>query len=328
MKNSNMKNINDEFYNKEIGNLVSEEDNNKLKIIYMIPTLILATVGYVFATTEIVDGGKFLDIETSTPTVALGKKPPVEKKPEVKKPKPKVQVKKSTKKVSLKKSNSNGKKSSGGGTPDARFTSKTVLSVLEGPIKNMSSAVADPFGKDGFATDLDALLAGTGGLAKGNNGAIGRKGIGGIGFGPGPQSGFGGPGGEVGDLLSGIGTARTVQGTNRRPRIVASAPSSIAGGAEATSRSKEAIRRVVMKRIGGLKYLYNKYLKQNPQLAGKITVKMVIAPSGAIIRATILESSLDLPVLEKAIVKRIKRWKFGRAPKGTATVVYPFNFSS
>ncbi len=90
----------------------------------------------------------------------------------------------------------------------------------------------------------------------------------------------------------------------------------------------EPIRKVVMKRIGGLKYLYNKHLKLNPQLAGKITVKMVIAPGGSVMRAIVLESSLNLTALEREIVKSIKRWNFGSVPKGTATVIYPFSFSS
>ncbi len=112
-----------------------------------------------------------------------------------------------------------------------------------------------------------------------------------------------------------------------RGKIRAASPSSITGDADGAGRSKEAIRRVVMRRIGGLKYLYNKQLKKYPKLNGKVIVKMVIFPSGKVGRAVIIDSSLGNKELERGILKRIKRWKFGRVPKGTATVIYPMNFS-
>jgi len=54
---------------------------------------------------------------------------------------------------------------------------------------------------------------------------------------------------------------------------------------------------------------------------------MVIAPSGRVIRAVVLESSLGVPELERALANKMKSWKFSKVSKGTATVIYPFNFS-
>jgi hypothetical protein len=51
---------------------------------------------------------------------------------------------------------------------------------------------ADVFGKGGFATDIDAILSGVGGLKAGGDGGVGRKGVAGIVYGSGFDSGGGG----------------------------------------------------------------------------------------------------------------------------------------
>ncbi len=80
----------------------------------------------------------------------------------------------------------------GGGNPRTRVAQKGVLGSISGGIKGKSVAQADIFGKGGFASDIDAILAGVGGLKSGGNGGVGRKGVAGIGYGAGYGSGFGG----------------------------------------------------------------------------------------------------------------------------------------
>ena len=323
-----MYSVKEEFYTKEVNNLLHEEDKRGLKKLYFLSTLMLTGVGYSFTTMEplISEGDIFERIDDPIAKTTIKTDEP--KKPEQKKPEPK-KVTKVTKRHTLKDVNrqqSQARSTAGGGDPSARVTSKGVLGIISSTIKGASAANADPFGKGGFSTDLDALLAGSGGLKRGGGDAIGRKGASGIGFGSGFGSGFGG-GNGVSWLVSSVGGAESVQ-LQKRAKIRVPEPSSITGTSQGGGRSKEAIRKVVMKKIGGLKYLYSKYLKMHPELEGKITVKMVIAPSGKVIRATVLESSLQQDELEREIVKKIKRWSFDRVPKGTATVIYPFNFSS
>jgi len=58
----------------------------------------------------------------------------------------------------------------GGGDPRARVTQMGVLGVVSGQVKGKSVASADIFGKGGFATDIDAILYGAGGLKSGGDG--------------------------------------------------------------------------------------------------------------------------------------------------------------
>jgi len=58
----------------------------------------------------------------------------------------------------------------GGGDPRVRVTQMGVLGVVSGQVKGKSVASADIFGKGGFATDIDAVLYGAGGLKSGGDG--------------------------------------------------------------------------------------------------------------------------------------------------------------
>jgi hypothetical protein len=77
----------------------------------------------------------------------------------------------------------------GGGDPRARVTQKGALGN-------------DLFAKGGFATGVDEIIQGTGGLNGRGSQTVGRKGTAGIGYGAGYGSGYGGSGtGDVDDLI-------------------------------------------------------------------------------------------------------------------------------
>ncbi len=330
-----MKQFDREFLIQEIEELKREDTDKFFLGALFISLAIFIFLAWRFSTMEPpVEESDFfdkLDEEVKGNLVVMKKeekKKPQKKKEKKKKEKKKVEKdRKGKKKLRESDRVASGGSRRGGGDPRARVTAKGVLGIVSGKIKGPAIADADPFGKGGFASDIDAILMGTGGLKRGGGGGIGRKGVAGIGFGTGYGSGFGGGAGGVDDLLGslagGVGTVKL----KKRGKIKAVAPSSITGDAEGGGRSKEEIRRVVLKHLGGLKYLYNKYLKKNPNLKGKITVKMVIAPSGKVIKVVILESTLNCPDLEREIVRAIKRWRFRRIPKGTVTVIYPFHFT-
>jgi len=328
-----MKNVTEDFYTKEVNKLLHEDESQKSKaLLYTISSMMVSSIGYVFTTMDPpIDENKFFVNLDQTSVVSLKSiKKPEPKKPEPKKPEP---IKKITKnvtkenktKLTEQKPQQPKKQNKGGGNRHSRVTSTGVFNALSS-INSATIANADPFGKGGFTSGLDALMAGSNGLKTGGGNINGRSTGGGVGFGPG-SGGIGGGNGEIGNILASLKTSKSIKMVKRHV-IKVTPETNIAGTGMSGGRSKEAIRKVVIKRIGGLKYLYKKYLSTNPDLAGKITIKMVISPSGKVIRATILESSLEVIGLERAIVKAIKRWEFGRVPKGTATVIYPFNFSS
>ncbi|MFC1889491.1 TonB family protein [Thermodesulfobacteriota bacterium] len=91
-------------------------------------------------------------------------------------------------------------------------------------------------------------------------------------------------------------------------------------------RSASEISKIVQNYLGGLRYLYKKYLRQDPALKGKIQVRFLIEASGVVSETSLVDSSLGNFALEQAILKRIRTWKFPQIPKGEVTVTYPFVF--
>lgn len=98
--------------------------------------------------------------------------------------------------------------------------------------------------------------------------------------------------------------------------------------AGSVKRDASAVYSTVVAYSGGLKYLYNNALKNNPSLKGKVTAMIVISQSGKVIRSELVSSTLGFPELEEAIIKRIHMWKFPES-KGADdyTIEYIFDFA-
>jgi hypothetical protein len=253
-----------------------------------------------------------------------------EEEEKAKKEKDKFESDKKTLKKEVKKGA--GGTTGGGGDPRARVTQKGVLGIISGKITGKAVASADIFGKGGFASGIDGILQGIGGLKAGGSGGVGRKGVAGIGFGAGYGSGFGGGGGMgVDDLIGGLlgGEGESSLSLKKRGNLTVSEPKFVKGGALTGGRSRASIMRVVMQNLAALRYAYNKRLREKPGLKGKITCKFAIDEFGKVIFCDVLESTMSDPTLETEVVDKIKRWVFEKIDKpGDVTeVVYPFVFS-
>jgi TonB family protein len=253
-----------------------------------------------------------------------------EKKKEEKKPEE--ELKKEKKSIKPKKNQGSGGMQGGGGDPRARVTHKGVLGIISGQIKGKSVASADIFGKGGFATDIDAILSGVGGLKSGGSGGVGRKGVAGIGYGAGYGSGFGGSGaGGIDDLIGGLmgGDGGGGLDLKKRGSLKITSAEFMKGAALTGGRSKASIMRVVMQNIAALRHAYNKRLREKPGLKGKVTVKFAIDEYGKVIFCQVVESTMGDADLESEIAAKIRRWIFEKIDKpGDVTeVVYPFVFS-
>lgn len=91
-------------------------------------------------------------------------------------------------------------------------------------------------------------------------------------------------------------------------------------------RSADEIERVFQKNKGGIFNIYNRALRKNPSLAGKVVVELTIAPNGEVTRVNILSSELGDEALERKLVLKIKRFKFSRSDVAEITVTYPIDF--
>jgi TonB family protein len=80
--------------------------------------------------------------------------------------------------------------------------------------------------------------------------------------------------------------------------------------------------------VNELKYLYNKRLRSGIKLSGKMLVEINIKPSGAVGKATIIQSNLGDQTFEQSVTDRILSWKFQAVPDtvGDLDIKFPFEF--
>jgi TonB family protein len=109
---------------------------------------------------------------------------------------------------------------------------------------------------------------------------------------------------------------------------VSTAPPEVSGESSSLQeRSQAAIQKVVSRQSTRLKRLYEEWLKRDPALSGRLTVKFVILPSGAVANAGVVKSSTDNPDFDAMVLRYIKRWHFPEVSgAGPVEVVYPFVF--
>ena len=98
------------------------------------------------------------------------------------------------------------------------------------------------------------------------------------------------------------------------------------GGSGKASRTDEEIQIVFDRNKSALYRLYNRELRTNPTLQGKIVLKLTIAPSGAVTMCVVVSSSMKAPDLEHKIAQRVKLFNFGAKKVDAVTISYPIDF--
>lgn len=93
------------------------------------------------------------------------------------------------------------------------------------------------------------------------------------------------------------------------------------------SRTDEEIQIVFDRYKSSLYRIYNRELRNNPALQGKMVLKITIEPDGSVSMAQVESSDMDSPALNAKIVARVKRFNFGeKAGVPTITILYPIDF--
>ncbi|MET0333839.1 MAG: AgmX/PglI C-terminal domain-containing protein [Rhizobacter sp.] len=98
------------------------------------------------------------------------------------------------------------------------------------------------------------------------------------------------------------------------------------GGSGKASRSIEDIRLVFERNKGSIYAIYNRALRDEPTLQGKVVLKLTIAPSGEVTDVRIESSELKNPELERKLLARIKQFDFGAKSVDTMVATYPVDF--
>ena len=146
---------------------------------------------------------------------------------------------------------------------------------------------------------------------------------------------------KVGTASGGINTAslsRNTGGSGIAGRSTTQVDSPVAGlgdsagGARRTgtsgkaSRSREEIELVFDKNKGAIFALYNRALRVDPSLEGKLVLRLTIAPNGAVTFCEIVSSELGNSELENKLVARVKLFKFDAKDVESITTTKPIDF--
>ena len=145
---------------------------------------------------------------------------------------------------------------------------------------------------------------------------------------------------SVGTASGGINTAnmsRNTGGTGIAGRTTTRIDSPVAdiapaGGArrEGTSgkasRSREEIELVFDRNKGAIFALYNRALRNDPTLEGKLVLRLTIAPSGEVTFCEVVSSELGDSDLESKLVARIKLFRFEAKDVEPITTTKPIDF--
>lgn len=102
--------------------------------------------------------------------------------------------------------------------------------------------------------------------------------------------------------------------------------SSKTNGTTGGKRSASEIARVFQINKGAIFNIYNRALRKNPSLAGKVVIELTIASNGEVTNVKILSSELGDKALERKLVLKIKRFKFSKSSRAETTVTYPIDF--
>jgi protein TonB len=146
---------------------------------------------------------------------------------------------------------------------------------------------------------------------------------------------------KVGTASGGINTAalsRNTGGSGLVSRTTTQVESSVqavgqnAGGARRTgtsgkaARSREEIELVFDRNKGVIFALYNRALRADPTLEGKLVLRLTIDPSGAVTLCEVVSSELSDEELERRLVQRVKMFRFEARDVESITTTKPIDF--
>lgn len=92
------------------------------------------------------------------------------------------------------------------------------------------------------------------------------------------------------------------------------------------SRSIEEIKLVFDRNKGSIYTIYNRALRSDPTLQGKVVLKLTIAPSGQVTDLQLVSSELKNADLERKLLARIRQLDFGAKSVPVMVVTYPIDF--
>jgi len=195
-----------------------------------------------------------------------------------------------------------------------KVQSKGILKILGAA--GGQGALKDLLGEGTGTQDVASALRGAqGGVVVATTGGVG-----------GPRGGGAGSAAGIGDVgTSGGGNVSLGAKGDARVsgRVAAAAPE-----VDSADVDRDALARYIKARLTAIRGCYEKELKRNPTLKGKVVVRFTITPAGRAGDIRIEENSVGSPEVASCIAGLMRSWVFPFKPPDEVPVQYPFLFTA
>ena len=195
----------------------------------------------------------------------------------------------------------------------------TGLLKLLGAKADGGGSLADVLGKGDVDRDQEKAFQNIGGVGVASSDAA-LRGIKSGGSGSGRVASVGGLRG--GGSIAG-GETGVVSGEKRVSGVVKSEAPAVDGELDPSIVSKE-----VRSRLGAIKACYERALKRNPSLSGKIVVHWTITAAGTVSGIDVENDTLGDSEVASCIKSLVARWRFPAPAGGSVEVSFPFVFQA
>jgi outer membrane biosynthesis protein TonB len=201
----------------------------------------------------------------------------------------------------------------------AEQVKSTGLLKLLGAKSDGSGSIADVLGKGDVDRDQEKAFQGVGGVgvASGNDQLRGIK-TGGSGSGRvATVGGLRGSGSIAGGGTGEAAAEKRVSG------VVKSEAPAVDGELDPSMVAKE-----VRSRLGAIKACYDRALKRNPSLSGKVVIHWTITQAGTVSGVDVEQDTLGDAEVASCMKALVARWRFAAPSGGSVDVSFPFVFQS
>ncbi len=199
----------------------------------------------------------------------------------------------------------------------ASVGNKGVLALLtSSSSKSKGSSVTDFISGSKYKSkDLDKTISGLSGLRGNSSGKGHIKEVKGS-----RSAGSAG----IDDVVSGLGTTESLafERTGDFAIIAGEGDGAGSGGGRGKGRNADDIQAVVVKHNKSVQYCYDRQLRRNPDLKGKIVVRFTISPQGSVTKVEVVSSTVKNRQVERCVVNRIRKWNdFGEVEASVGNTV-------
>jgi outer membrane biosynthesis protein TonB len=196
---------------------------------------------------------------------------------------------------------------------------QTGLLKLLGAKADGEGSIADVLGKGDVDRDQEKAFQGVGGVGVANNNDQ-LRGIKSGGSGSGRVASVGGLRG--GGSIAGGGTGAAAS-EKKVTGVVKSEAPAVDGELDPAMVAKE-----VRTRLGAIKACYERALKRNPNLSGKVVIHWTITQAGTVSGVDVEQDTLGDAEVASCIKSLVARWRFPAPSGGSVEVSFPFVFQA